>query len=214
MLALLQTDSAVPAVETVRRIRLRDIVESVHQASALSYELSFNSWCSNKKFAATTSLNVQRLLYFINAQTCAVDVSLFPDYFTPAMTSQLALQPLNTIDIDPINAVISSLRFYTNNIQHPIDFCMRCLDGLNVKARQDLSQAQVLQLYICCFQHASIRERCWKTVLPVLNHSIQRACEAFRKEFAFEIEAVLRSVIFCLVNNTQGTAPALLAAGS
>jgi len=59
----------------VRRIRLRDIVESVHQVNALSYELTFDSWCCQKQFATTTGLNVQRLLYFINAQTCEVDFS-------------------------------------------------------------------------------------------------------------------------------------------
>jgi len=200
------SDSAKPAPECVRRIRLRDIVDRVHQASALSYELSFDSWCSQKKFATTTGLNVQRLLYFINAQTTPVDFGLFPDYFTPAMTSHLALQELSTIDIAPINAVIASLRVYTNNIKHLIDFRAQCLDGLNVKARQELSQAQILQLYVCCFQHESIRDRCWRAVLPVLNHSIQRACVVFREKFPFEVEAVLRSVILCHVKH----APAAL----
>jgi len=197
-----------------RRIRLRDIVESVHQANALSYELTFDSWCCQKQFASTTGLNVQRLLYFINAQTCGVDFSRFPDYFTPAMTSYLALKELSTIDIAPINAVIGSLRLYTNNIKHLIDFRVLCLEGLNVKARQSLSQAQILQLYICCYQHASIRDRCWRAVLPVLNHSIQRACVLFRDKYAFEIEAVVRSVIFCHVNNAQGGVPGLPAAAS
>ena len=198
----------------VRRIRLRDIVERVHQANALSYELTFDSWCCQKQFASTTGLNVQRLLYFINAQTCEVDFGCFPDYFTPAMTSYLAMQELSTIDIAHINAVIASLRLYTNNIKHLIDFRAQCLEGLNVKARQSLSQAQILQLYICCYQHASIRDRCWRAVLPVLNHSIQRACVLFRAKFPFEIEAVLRSVIFCHVNNAQGSAPALQEAAS
>jgi len=198
----------------VRRIRLRDIVESVHQANALSYELTFDSWCCQKQFASTTGLNVQRLLYFINAQTCEVDFSRFPDYFTPAMTSYLALQELSTIDIAPINAVIGSLRLYTNNIKHLIDFRVQCLEGLNVKARQSLTPAQILQLYICCYQHVSIRDRCWRAVLPVLNHSIQRACVLFRAKFPFEIEAVVRSVIFCHVNNAQGSAPGLQEAAS
>ena len=133
------------ADSAVRHIRLRDIVESMHQANALSYELTFDSWCCQKQFASTT----QRLLYFINAQTCPVDFSCFPDYFTPAMTSYLAMQELSTIDIASINAVIASLRLYTNNIKHLIDFRVQCLEGLNVKARQSLSQAQILQLYIC-----------------------------------------------------------------
>jgi len=201
VLAAQHSDSAKTTPHGVRRIRLRDIVDRVHQASALSYELSFNSWCSQKKFATTTGLNVQRLLYFINAQTTPVDFGLFPDYFTPAMTSHLALQELSTIDIAPINAVIASLRMYTNNIKHLIDFRAQCLDGLNVKARQELSQAQILQLYICCFQHESIRDRCWRAVLLVLNHTIQRACVVFRDKFPYEVEAVLRSVIHCHVNH-------------
>ena len=214
VLAANMSDSAQPVLLAVRRIRLRDIVESVHQANALSYELSFDSWCCQKKFASTTGLNVQRLLYFINAQTCPVDFKMFPDYFTPAMTGHLALKELSTIDIAPIIAVICSLRLYTNNIKHLIDFRVQCLEGLNVKARQNLSQAQILQLYICCFQHESIRDRCWRAVLPVLNHSIQRSCVLFRENFEYEIEAVLRSVIFCHVNNAQGREPALQAAVS
>jgi hypothetical protein len=207
VLAAQLMDTAKPALHSVRRVRLRDIVEHVHQASALSYELSFDSWCSQKKFATTTGLNVQRLLYFINAQTTPVDFGLFPDYFTPAMTSHLALQELTTIDIAPILAVITSLRMYTNNIKHLIDFRAQCLDGLNIKARQELSQAQILQLYVCCFQHGSIRDRCWRAVLPVLNHTIQRACVLFREKFSYEIEAVLRAVIYCHVNHAP-TAPA------
>jgi len=208
VLAALHSNSAQPALRGVRRIRLRDVVEHVHRANALSYELSFDSWCSQKKFASTTGLNVQRLLYFVNAQTTPVDFGLFPDYFTPAMTSHLALQELSTIDIAPINAVIASLRMYTNNIKHLIDFRAQCLDGLNIKARQELSQAQILQLYICCFQHESIRDRCWRAVLPVLNHTIQRACVVFREKYPYEVEAVLRSVIFCHVNQAPPAAPA------
>jgi len=214
VLAAQLSDTAKPALHGVRRVRLRDIVEHVHQASALSYELSFDSWCSQKKFATTTGLNVPRLLYFINAQTTPVDFGLFPDYFTPAMTSHLALQELTTIDIAPILAVITSLCMYTNNIKHLIDFRAQCLDGLNIKARQELSQAQILQLYVCCFQHESIRDRCWRAVLQVLNHTIQRACVLFREKFSYEVEAVLRAVIYCHVNHAPSAPAAPPAAAS
>ena len=65
---------------------------------------------------------------------------------------------------------------YLKNIQHLIDFRVQCLDGLNISTRKALSLAQIVQLYVCCFQHESIRDKCWKSVLPVLNHSIQNAC--------------------------------------
>jgi len=43
---------------------------------------------------------------------------------------------------------------------------------------------------------------------------MQRACALFRARYVFEIEAVLRSVIYCHVKNAQGSAPALPAAAS
>lgn len=191
---------------TVHRTKLRDIVQRLHRDSELRYEQTFDSWCCHKKFATTTGLNVQRLLYFINAQSQSVDFALFADYFTSGMISTLSMQALTTIDIEPVLAVIASIRVYSNNIKSLIDFRIRCLEGLNVKARQALTQAQILQLYICCFQHESIRERCWKAVLPVYNHSIQRACLRFREEHAFELEAVVRSIIICHVMDV-GTGP-------
>jgi len=97
---------------------------------------------------------------------------------------------------------------YTNNIKHLIDFCLQCLDGLNIKARQELWQAQILQLYISCFQHESIRDLCWRAVLLVLNHTIQHACVLFREKYVYEVEAVVRSVIHCHVNQALAAAPA------
>jgi len=180
---------------TVHRTKLRDIVQRLHRNSEVRYEQSFDSWCCQKKFSSTTGLNVQRLLYFINAQSAAVDCSLFSDYFTTGMLHGLAMQELSTIDIEPVIAVITSIRVYNNNVKNLIDFRTKCLEGLNVKARVALTQAQILQLYICSFQHESIRERCWKVVLPVYNHSIQRACGRFRETYPFEIEAVIRCII-------------------
>jgi len=101
--------------------------------------------------------------------------------------------------VDVIIHTILSLRVYQKNIEHLIDFRTRCLEGLSVGTRKALSLAQVLQLYVCCFQHESIRDRCWKAVLPVLNHSIQVACAKFRETFRYEVHAIIRSIMTCHV---------------
>ena len=183
----------------VRRPRLRDIVQAIHNDTTLEYQQTFESWCAHKKFSSTTGLNVQRLLYFINAQTITVDLSVYNEYFTQALTSRVSLQHISTIDVDVIIHTILSLRVYQKNIEHLIDFRTRCLEGLSVGTRKALSLAQVLQLYVCCFQHESIRDRCWKAVLPVLNHSIQVACAKFRETFRYEVHAIIRSIMTCHV---------------
>lgn len=183
----------------VRRPRLRDLVQSIHNDATLEYQQTFESWCAHKKFSSTTGLNVQRLLYFINAQTVLVDLDVYSEYFTHALTSRMQSQHISTIDVEVIIHTILSLRVYQKNIAHLIDFRTRCLEGLSVGVRKALSLAQVLQLYVCCFQHESIRDRCWKAVLPVLNHSIQVACAKFRETFAFEVHAVIRSIMTCHV---------------
>jgi len=192
---------------TLRRPRLRDLVLSIHNENSMEYQQTFESWCVQKKFSNTTGLNVQRLLYFINAQPCSVDLRLYSEYFTQGLINRLSLQPISTIDVDVIVHIILSLRVYQRNIEHLIDFRTRCLEGLSIGTRRSLSLAQVLQLYVCCYQHESIRERCWKAVLPVLNHSIQTACAKFREQYDYEIHAVIRSIMACHVQSVESAVP-------
>ena len=41
---------------------------------------------------------------------------------------------------------MNSLRCYENNIKHLIDFQAKCLNGLNIKTRQELDLIKILQL--------------------------------------------------------------------
>jgi len=192
---------------SMRRPRLRDLVISLHNENTLEYQQTFESWCVHKKFSNTTGLNVQRLLYFINAQQCKVDLQHYSEYFTQGLINRLSLQHISTIDADVVVHIILSLRVYQRNIEHLIDFRTRCLEGLSIGTRKNLSLAQVLQLYVCCYQHESIRDKCWKAVLPVLNHSIQTACAKFREQYEFEVHAVINSIMACHVQRAASAPP-------
>ena len=61
---------------------------------------------------------------------------------------------------------------YQYNIKTLIDFSSKCLTGINQKTRQSLSVVQVLQLYIASFQHQSIWDKCWRQIVPTMNHTI------------------------------------------
>jgi len=56
--------------------------------------------------------------------------------------------------------VYSSLRVYHQNIDSLLDFRTQFLGGFNITVQRKLSLSQVLQLYVCTFQHPSIQDRC------------------------------------------------------
>lgn len=102
---------------------------------------------------------------------------------------------VDSIDQYAVSKLIRSVRIYKHSINNLIDFRVQCLAGLSATTRLNLSLADVVQLYICCFQHRSIFEYCWKQVVPVMNHTIQHSCERFRSAHAFDIDAVVRTLV-------------------
>ena len=87
------------------------------------------------------------------------------------------------------------MRIYKHSISSLIDFRTQCLHGFNVKTNMALSLAQIVQLYICCFQHASVFEHVWKQIVPIMNHTITTSCEKFRAEQTYDSNAVVRTLI-------------------
>ena len=102
---------------------------------------------------------------------------------------------VDAIDRYAVSRLIKSVRIYKHSIANLIDFRVSCLAGLSVTTRSKLSLAEVVQLYICCFQHRSVFEYCWKQVVPIMNHTIQHSCEKFRTSHAFDSDAVVRTLI-------------------
>jgi len=185
------------ASANVCRFRLREFVRRVHREGVLEYTQTFSSWCATQRFTATTGYNVQLLLYFISVQETQVRLADYAGYFTRGLVDRLKLQRPESIDAEAVILVIKSLRVYHENIDSLLDFRTQCLSGFNITAQRKLSLSQALQLYVCMFQHHSIRDRCWKAVVPTLNHTIATACEKFRKTNAYEIENVIDSFIRC-----------------
>jgi hypothetical protein len=44
------------------------------------------------------------------------------------------------------------------------------------------------------YQHDSIRAALWKSIVPVINHTIIVAIDKFRKEFQYEIKEVIENL--------------------
>jgi len=183
----------------VGRFRLREFVRQVHREGVLEYTQTFSSWCATQRFTATTGYNVQLLLYFISVQEKAVDLTDYAGYFTRGLVDRLKLQRPESIDADAVITVIKSLRVYHQNIDSLLDFRTQCLGGFNITVQRKLSLSQVLQLYVCTFQHPSIRDRCWKSIVQTLNHTIATACEKFRNKNQYEVGHVIDSFIRCQV---------------
>ena len=177
-----------------RKFSMREHVAKKADVTVL-YAPTFGNWCSQQKFSVTTSINLQRILYFMKAQVVRVPEEVFLKYFDPSFVSKFSSGSIHQIDEAAIIFVIKSLRVYHYNIKSLLDFRTRCMLGLNATVRAGLTLPVVLQLYVSVWQHESIRERCWRSVIGVYNYTISSSCETFRQQHQYEYEAVLESMV-------------------
>ena len=168
-------------------------------STQVQYVHTFANWSSQQKFSVTTSINMQRLFYWANAQTVVIPVDVYLKFFDASIVEKLVDGALHQIDVEAVLLVIKSLRVYHNNIKSLLDFRTQCTGGLNATTREKLTRAVVLQLYVATWQHESIREQCWQSIVGAYNYTIASSCELFRKKNAYEHEAVLHSLVRCLL---------------
>jgi hypothetical protein len=173
--------------------------KAVQQQQRVLSQQSWQEWRNQIQFPVTTSSHLQRLLYFICTQTERADETAYAKWYDASLLSRAREIAVDHIDVHALLAVIDSVRLYSSNIKHLIDFRAKCLHGLNAKARQELHLSRVLQLYIACFQHESVWEQCWKHVLPVMNHTISSACRDFRTRYPYEVTEVVHNLGRCML---------------
>lgn len=173
--------------------------KAVQQQQCVLSQQSWQEWRNRIQFPVTTSSHLQRLLYFICTQTHKAEEAAYSKWYDASLLMRAREVTVDHIDVHALLAVIDSVRLYSSNIKHLIDFRAKCLHGLNAKARQELHLSKVLQLYIACFQHESVWEQCWKHVLPVMNHTISSACRDFRARYPYEVTEVVHNLGRCML---------------
>lgn len=179
---------------------MRPLLRMYAQKSALKNRsltdcTSWTNWRQMLNFPATTSSSMQMLLYFISVQKETPRRELYEKFYTKEMCDKAAGCTVESIDASAINMVVSSLRVYQYRIKTLIDFSSQCLQGINQKKRQALSVVQILQLYIASFQHPSIWEKCWKHVVPTMNHTIIDNVNKFVQKNTLDVDVVLQNLL-------------------
>lgn len=186
---------------------LRRHIRDQQGATVLHRALLFAEWQYEMKFSVNVSPNTQRVLYFIRAQTQQVDMSSLKYMFDQQMLAKTLALSLERIDADAITAAIKTLRVYQYNIKSLLEFRTTCLIGFNQAVRQTLTLPVVLQLYVACWQHPSIREQCWRSIIPVSNFAITSRCNEFRHKYAYEQASVLQTLLYCHTENHKAVEP-------
>ncbi len=182
-----------------KKFSLRRHISEKSLTAPVQYVHTFENWSSQQKFSVTTSINTQRLFYFAKAQDVVIPEHVYANIFDASLVDKVVHNSLHQIDVAAVLLVIKSLRVYHNNIQSLLDFRTQCTLGINAATRATLTQAVLLQLYVATWQHESIREQCWQSIIGVYNYTISAACELFRKRHTYEYEAVLESLLKCLL---------------
>jgi len=193
-----QSDTAVKKKFSLRRhIKTQQSIVTLHRAYL------FDEWRAMQKFSVTISLKTQLLLYWIKAQQFNFDRAFMKTFFDEQLVNKLMQGTLEQIDVGVITTVIKTLRMYNYNIKGLLEFRTYCLVGFNQSIRKTLTLPTVLQLYVACWQHASIRDEVWKSIVPTLNYAITSRCEEFRKKHEYEFPGIMETLMRCHVDNVN-----------
>jgi len=193
-----QTDDSPHVIETTKRkFSLRRHIKEANCTNVEHRAMLFERWQYDMKFSVNISLATQQLWYFVCAQVYKLDAATLKSMFDQQTMSKLFSVKLERIDAGVVCSVIKTLRVYQGNIQSLLDFRTQCLVALNAAARAKLTPSVVLQLYVACWQHHSIREQCWRSIINVSNYSITTNCEEFRKKYKYEQASVMQTLLYC-----------------
>ena len=194
-----QVDEQHASVDPARRqFSLRRQLREAQGATVLHRAMLFDDWKHEMKFSVNISLATLRLLYFVCAQVTPIDTAALAPFFDPQMLAKTHAVSLERLDAETVTAVIKTLRVYQYNIKDLKEFRIHCLKGFNAAVRAKLNELPiVLQLYVACWQHPSIREQCWRAILPVYNFAITARLEEFRSRYPYEQLSVLQTLLHC-----------------
>ena len=183
-----ETQAYTSNVQKSSRFQLRDHVSRIVRSDNIDYNVSFNHWCSTMNFSNLTNSRRREFLYFFLAQN--VDANDFKDFFSESELQKLSSQ-LPVYDASCLIRVIHSVRVYNYQIPDLLDFRQECLNGLSIMQRKKLTIPEMVKLYISCWQHESIRQECWKSVINVWNHTIASNCAKFRQCKKYHLREIM-----------------------
>lgn len=190
----------VEAVKTIRPLLRSLAAAAVHNRIRKVSNDSWSNWRNTVNFPITTSMYVQKLLYFICIQPVQPAPEEFHHLFHSDILKRASKIRVDLIDVDCVFDVMRNLRKYNGEISCLIDFRHKCLFGVNEKIRQEISLTQVTQLYISIYQHPSIIESCWRMVLPVFNHTIRNNINEFKKKNEYQVSQIVRNLVQNILN--------------
>lgn len=181
------------------RLQLRHLAVQLHAANSVPYTQTFENWRATIKFGNTTSVQLQRLLYFITVQNQPPPEDIYAHLYTKDVLRRVGASKVERIDDKAVVEVIRSLRVYKGQVSDLLDFRTTCLNGLSLSTRKKLSLSQIVQLYTCIFQHDSVWDVCWRSVVGATNHTTISARDKFIKTHNFCAAAVCSNIIDCHV---------------
>ncbi len=187
-----------------RQFSLRRHIRDSQGAALLQKHGALQEWLHDMKFSVNISPATQRLLYWMRAQPFRPDSTALDALLDPHMLDKVYAVSLERIDAEAVSTVIRTLRVYQGNVKGLLDFRVQCLSALNAAVLKKLTLPVVLQLYVACWQHPSIREHCWKAILNVSNFAITTGCDRFRREHTYEQLSVLQTLLYCHTERRPG----------
>lgn len=127
------------------------------------------------------------------------------NYFNEDTLLRMNNTPIVQIDTKTIIEVIQSIRVYEHNIPDLVDFRQDCFHGFPLAQKKSLTLPKIIQLYIAAFQHPSIRERVWRSIVNIYNHTITVAIDQFTQKKKFQLAKVVETIVNIQTRNQKTT---------
>jgi len=178
------------------KVYARNAQQTLHLSRATD---SWLVWKNSMNFPIVISTYMQKFLYFICCQQVSVPLSSYTSLFQQDTLSKASSISIDIIDVECLQSVIQTLRIYNGRVKTLIDFRQMCLGGLSTKMANELTLAQIMQLYVVAYQHPSTVEILWKSIVPVYNHTIIKSIQSFITRKQFEIQVVLDNLLECML---------------
>lgn len=157
----------------------------------------FSTWANNLQLSVLSSKHLQTVLYFVKCQPSPVNIDLLRPHFSASILQKFSTAPsIVEIDTNALFLLLNGLRIYLNNVTNLVDFRVKCLQGLSQTQRKSLSLLNIFQLYVCVFQHESIRFELWKKICPTMNHTTQLNVQNFVRDNSCDYENVLKNLTY------------------
>lgn len=153
---------------------------------------TLDSYCESVRFPISMSKLLKMRCYLLAAQTVFDYRVHAGTLLSPDIASMLGSYPVLNPKVDDLCACIESLTLNEKPFDELNKFRDTCFVSFPHAYKKNLTQTQVLHLYLAAYQRKDLWKSCWKKIFPVMSQQISKDVEDFVSTTPIAATAIVR----------------------